>query len=536
MGAGQRGIEGAARTAGGGGAKSSGASLASHWAALAVPVLIFATASLAFVWRHTPIDDAFISYRYAKNLATGHGAVFNPGERVEGYSSVSWVLLLALGDELGAEPPLLSKGIGLLLGAGTLLLFAAAPVDWRTRLSAGALLSVHAPFLYHSINGLETSLMTFLVTALVLLSFGSRASRIGAPAVAALLVLTRPEGLPCVLAWQACATLVHGLQLGRRLLPASLTASAVFLTHTLIRWLYYGDWIANSARAKVLPLSIALPAGLWDWFEYLRDGGGWGVFFVLGACGAILGRAHRPSVSVAAFVLVFALVLAVSGGDSFPLWRFYVPLAPLFMLCAARGLAVICFGATGVGRGVRRSIGFGLSIAGIALALVLPLRNQRADLERERQWARHWEGIGRRLADLLPSDTTIALCPVGALSYYSGFRVVDMLGLTDAKIARLEPDTRYYYPGHQKHDAAYVLSREPDLLMLANGPPTSGFGNRFPWNLVRIYERDVLEDERFRRDYRLIHVAIDAKTSVGLFAQRGFAVHGIGGIREGMSP
>ena len=40
-------------------------------------------------------DDAFISFRYVHNLLEGHGLVFNPGERVEGYSNFLWVLELA---------------------------------------------------------------------------------------------------------------------------------------------------------------------------------------------------------------------------------------------------------------------------------------------------------------------------------------------------------------------------------------------------------------------------------------------------------
>ena len=40
-------------------------------------------------------DEAFISFRYARNLVEGHGLVFNPGERVEGYANFPWVLELA---------------------------------------------------------------------------------------------------------------------------------------------------------------------------------------------------------------------------------------------------------------------------------------------------------------------------------------------------------------------------------------------------------------------------------------------------------
>ena len=50
-------------------------------------------------------DDAFISFRYARNLLEGHGLVFNPGERVEGYSNFLWVLeLAAVWRALGVPP------------------------------------------------------------------------------------------------------------------------------------------------------------------------------------------------------------------------------------------------------------------------------------------------------------------------------------------------------------------------------------------------------------------------------------------------
>jgi len=50
-------------------------------------------------------DDAFISFRYARNLSEGAGLVFNRSfERVEGYSNFLWVLLLAGLDRLGWRP------------------------------------------------------------------------------------------------------------------------------------------------------------------------------------------------------------------------------------------------------------------------------------------------------------------------------------------------------------------------------------------------------------------------------------------------
>src|SRR5918912_119366 len=48
-----------------------------------------------------PIDDAYITFRYARNLATGLGLVYNPGEWVLGTTAPGWAMLLGLGYRLG---------------------------------------------------------------------------------------------------------------------------------------------------------------------------------------------------------------------------------------------------------------------------------------------------------------------------------------------------------------------------------------------------------------------------------------------------
>src|SRR5206468_3306773 len=62
--------------------------------ALIVPALAAAGFVPLAAWLRFGIDDAFINFRYAANLAAGLGPVFNPGERVEGYTAPAWVLLL----------------------------------------------------------------------------------------------------------------------------------------------------------------------------------------------------------------------------------------------------------------------------------------------------------------------------------------------------------------------------------------------------------------------------------------------------------
>src|SRR5262245_20471697 len=74
------------------------------------------------VWRYAFLcDDAFISFRYARNLAQGYGLVFNPGfERVEGYSNFLWVIILALGQFLGFAPHVAANPLLVVFGFATI--------------------------------------------------------------------------------------------------------------------------------------------------------------------------------------------------------------------------------------------------------------------------------------------------------------------------------------------------------------------------------------------------------------------------------
>ena len=87
-----------------------------------VSILLF-LAGACFYWFYT-VEDAFISYRYVDRLVGGDGLVFNPGERVEGYTNFLWVLVLTLPRMMGSTEslPLAAKWVGLFCSLFTLVL------------------------------------------------------------------------------------------------------------------------------------------------------------------------------------------------------------------------------------------------------------------------------------------------------------------------------------------------------------------------------------------------------------------------------
>ncbi len=157
-------------------------------------------------------DDAFITYRFSRNMARGDGLVFNPGERVEGYTNFLWTVVHALPERYGWSTPAFSQ----ILGIVTMVAALAAALRLGRRLLgseeralfAGAVLVANMTFVGYGTGGLETMLQTALVTWIAVLVLGggadhrvSPAGRVAAGVLAGLAVLTRLDSAVLVGGW-----------------------------------------------------------------------------------------------------------------------------------------------------------------------------------------------------------------------------------------------------------------------------------------------------------------------------------------------
>src|SRR6266850_3566739 len=78
-----------------------------------------------FAWMAVyQVDDAYIVYRYARNLARGDGFVFNPGERVEGVTCFLWTVVLAPFSAAGLPLPRVAPVLTAIAGLSCLVLVA----------------------------------------------------------------------------------------------------------------------------------------------------------------------------------------------------------------------------------------------------------------------------------------------------------------------------------------------------------------------------------------------------------------------------
>jgi hypothetical protein len=76
--------------------------------AIAVGAAALLALHVAKAWPFT-VDDTYITLRYSRNVAAGLGPTFNAtGPRAEGYTSVLWMLVLAVPHAMGLNAVLVA--------------------------------------------------------------------------------------------------------------------------------------------------------------------------------------------------------------------------------------------------------------------------------------------------------------------------------------------------------------------------------------------------------------------------------------------
>lgn len=419
-------------------------------------VLALAWAAQFAEFRDVQIDDAFISYRYADNLARGRGFVFNPGEWRLGSTAPGHVLLAASA-RLVVVPdalPFVMVAIGCLAWtAQAALLFGLLSKHvgrWPAcATAAGVLLGAAG-------SGLVVSLETNLVAALVLAS--TLAADRGRPALAAALaglaVLTRPDALAFggLLALWGAATLrtpdADATPVWRRALRPALAFAAPLVPWLLFAWVAFGSPLPATAAAKYgqtplaeyavhllrmgparfapadAPLALALIAALaaWGAVRWARSGPA-GVLLVAWAVG------HGLSYLVLRPLTLFT-------------WHLY-PVVLVFAACTLVGLGCLA---------ERRAFSPAVAwSARAALALLLVATAARSHGDAASYAGSYWGGqrtdVYRQVAHWLRANVgpeqRVALLEVGLIVYHSDVRVHDLAGLVTARTRSMPADVSH---------------------------------------------------------------------------------------------
>ncbi|MFT7521294.1 MAG: arabinofuranosyltransferase, partial [Kiritimatiellia bacterium] len=399
--------------------------------------------SCPVLWAGVTVDDSYISYRYAENLAGGYGLVFNHGEWVEGFSNPLWVLLLALFATVGIPATFSAKLLGLASGLGAIV-YAWQIGRYTLRLPVAVLslmmlwLSTSTAFYVYASGGMET--IFYSLTIIGMSAHLARRQDWAAAGWAAAAVITRPEGVLFV------GPLVLALLWGRRWrsLPALAFPVITTLGWRLTRWVLYNDVYPNTWHAKnyaKLELAQRLErnwngaiADTWGAFSNLLSSGLGLAFFVIG-CVLLASKSRTVALALTPLCL-FALVW-VGGRDWMSLTRFYVPAVPVAAVLVFAGLNVVYEGRqrwASAGAVAVALCMIGLNISqGYQVAVDLP----KAHRHNPAMDASGHAALGLWLRERVKPDDVVLINEIGAVGYLADVRILDSNGLIHRDIPQL---------------------------------------------------------------------------------------------------
>jgi arabinofuranosyltransferase len=487
-------------------------------------VLLAAIAAVFLVhvaWLWTVQEDAFIGYRYSRNLAEGHGPVWNVGEPpVEGYTDFLRIALMAAVVRAGLPMVRSSQLIGVAFALAALGITAAMarrclPGAWA--LVPPLLLATSGPFAAYASSGMDTPIFAFFVVAGVARELVERDDVARLPIsglIFALAAMTRPEG-----AFVFAITLVHRLldpPGGRRDLPRTARWALGFVipfgAYFLWRWTYYGFLLPNTFYAKVGTTAAQVVRGI----KYV------GKFFIvmavpaLALAGFVMGRRRRAVSLGAAITIPYLAYILVVGGDYMALFRFTVPLLPFMALATAVPLTAFAR------RLPRPRVLAPVTIAVVVLVGLAPSLNLEAlpvdpppsgvylkehrpshwymkmrqhtafpRLVSERWYVNRFTLLGQWMQRELPAGTSVAYYGIGAIGYYCDHPIIDMWGLNDTYLGHLQKATMGSgIAGHEKRDFLYVLRREPSYVLYSRHFSAKPYGAS---DVTTLYWRELTE-------------------------------------------
>ena len=404
------------------------------------------------------IDDAYITFSYAKNLVTGHGPVYGHGVRVEGYSNFLWMLLVAVGllFHRSGDPLLTAHWVAVpfvaLLGVATYRL---------CRLRAGRAWSILAVVMLvinaDLVTAFAIGLETLPAAALLILSFtlylvslrapdDPRPARWVVPALTSVALMRIDGFLPLgfVLAvevarraWRREGSAGQNM---REFLRWAGPGVAVYLAWFAWRWAYYGMPLPSTYYAKAL-IPKLLPHRGWEYVraESLANGSYLALPFAL----LLIARRRTEAMFLIAFALLHLAYVVKVGGDWMPYGRFLLPIFPLIIVVIVWGGAEL----VDLLRPRLPRASWRLAALPLAALLLVARRTERHLTDQPVQLgkfgnaaeqAAHVQALkssARLLNRALPAGARLVTDYGGVFAYYTDAAPIEMWGLCNALIA-----------------------------------------------------------------------------------------------------
>jgi hypothetical protein len=422
-------------------------------------------------FRAAQLDDAFITYRFARNIAGGLGFAYNPPQQVLGTTTPLYTLILAAAGRAGLDIPGMSLFINAASICGLALAMHLLGSGSRNQVSGwlAPALTVALPGTY-TVLGMETLFYTMLIYAGFHLLQRERYALV--TVLAALITLTRYDGLIFA------AVVFLSLFLKSRSLPwrHALLYAALLLPWLVYAALTFGSVLPSTFLAKTgLHQAIfleGLPAGL-SALIFLRQAPG--PLIVLLLAGLVAAGAAEPASGrglrwAFLWMLLYGTGYALLGLRYAQHWYYY-PVIPALLLLAVSGVSHLgrLLGDRLGPTGARWSwlAARGLAVIGlvpISGAVVLGMLTLWGTAGRLVELGGRYP-VYREAAAWVCANTemeaSIAVPEIGIVGWFCGHRIIDPYGL-------VTPEMVPYIRAEDR--LAGLATLRPQIIIIQNYP------------------------------------------------------------------
>lgn len=309
------------------------------------------------------IDDSYIGFRVARNVARGHGFVYNVGEFVEGYTNFLWVAVMALVQFVIGTARDVSNASKVLgeYSAVCILVMAwwiggglGARGRWRVgpgRVALPLLIAAHTSLAAWAVSGMETVFAAALVFAgfMLLVRGGGRRMGVGL-AVMALAAMARFDHVVffavAVIFCGAWSVARDGANTGlKKLLRMAWPALAIYAAYTIFRIVSYVDFSNFEGLRDLQPNTALAKTGhswlshhFWKLYVIMYGYVFFGPLILLRAGAAARRREFGPLLG-AALVIAYLIYLYWYCYDWMPGFRLFRSVEPLLIVLVWDALA-----------------------------------------------------------------------------------------------------------------------------------------------------------------------------------------------------
>jgi arabinofuranosyltransferase len=455
------------------------------------------------------VDDAYISFRYGRNMMKGLGLVYNGGEYVEGYTNFLWTVITGPFTVIdGIDISVFALSFGLIISILNIFMLyrllklfpeVFSEVPMHIFLLPIIFFVLDDSIAFWAIGGMEFPIYTLFILGILYNYFKLNSGPKYLYRMLAFMMLctmTRPEGNMIFV-----ITVFHMLLSRKKFsnfrgdfIKAIAAYALFFAVYYGFKHYYYGNFIPNTFYAKgVTDLTMNFYLGA----KYLAMCIGTRLYIFV----FILFIPFKKAFSdfkqsyLILFCITYILYLIGVGGDWMIANRFFVPILPLLYVLSTIGFV---YAVKKLMVSYRNSVSSFHMASGTAVVIlsVLLFFTTLAFLEYKQliikdenaRYEMQWSMFGKWLKMNTDPETIIAVGPAGKIPYYSELYTIDMWGLNNEYIAKTS--SKRLQAGHKKFDFEYVLSLNPEFII--------GYAGFADSDMPYRYMKFNTQDEKYR--------------------------------------